>query len=440
MLSRYTNQTPSIANPKIRQAGIQFQEHAEAAYGEHIKNTCALCNTSAAHTYGNVLAVIEQAILKRFPEGLFKHVTTSTTLAKRQIRHLPSQLVKLERPVMVLHPRMVFGQGEDRFLSHTIFNDRVTDTHSYWGYGSLIPIAKDVKDRIYIHGHYNRAVMFVDFILSFDTYTEQMNWLSFLYNMIPIGHNQFIQAPLELYIPSNFCQLIGTIKGIPVQEEDGSVTKFLQYMNRIWDYPITYKLKGSSNRNEFFLYYITDIDTVVQDVQAGEGVKMGQTWGMFDISFTVRCEFNTIGYFTLNAPTIQTPIHLGPTEDTAIATMFTDVIDLNDFELPLGWSILGWPIFKLGMGESSISLDPILNESLRAVIEYHLTQGIPMERFIRIQFRENGMILGSEGFYIDWHKRILYLMHPDYRRTYRLIVTVAPEYINNLIKDLYNLE
>jgi hypothetical protein len=211
-------------------------------------------------------------------------------------------------------------------------------------------------------------------------------------------------------------------------------------MNKIWHYPITYKLKGGSNTNEFFMYYIADLDIVIGEPQAGAGVKDGQIKRAFDISFTVSCEFNTIGYFTLNSPNIKKPINLKSDVDKSIVPIFSDSINLNDYDLPIGWTILGWPIFKLKYGENSVSIDGILNDSLRVVIDYHLKNGIPMERFIKIQFRENGMILDNEAFYIDWEKRMLFVVHPNIRRTYRLIITVSNEYVNELIKKLYNLE
>ena len=440
MLNRYPDQKTSDHNKDIKLKGMQYEENSGAAYGDHILNTGAMCNTSAAHTYGNVLAVIEHALVSKFPENTFKTVTASTALATRQITHLPSQLHKKERPIMVLHPRIVFGQGENRFLGHTLFNDRITNTHSFWGYGSLLKLATDKKKRLYVHGHYNRAVMYVDVVMSFGTFTEQTNWMSYLYNTTPIMHNQFIRAPLELMIPRNFCYLLSNVAHVPMQSDDGSVTDFLGYMNKIWEYPITYKLKGSSNSDEFFMYYTTDIDTVIQDVSAGDGVKVGQIRQAYDISFTIRCEFNTIGYFTLNAPDIKSTVQLPDDGDQAIVSMFSDVINLNDFELPIGWSILGWPIFKLGIDENSISLDPILNQSLKTVIDYHLKYHIPMERFIKIQFRENGDILESERFYINWREHRLYVVRPDTRRTYRLIVSVCGEYINNLVKEIYDLE
>ena len=439
MIYRNPNSTPSFDNRNMNIAGVNYANNPEAEYGEHIKNTTAICNTSASHTYGHVMAIMEKYILDQF-EGIdFKTVTASTTLASRQLRHLPQQLHKVELPAMVLVPRIMFGQDDNRFLANTLINSRVTNTHSYWGEGSLLPLAEDKKKKLYIHGHYNRAVMYIDIVLSFNTYAEQLNCMSAIWNNLPVGHNKFIQAPLELYIPDKFCKLISELVDIPINENE-SVYKFMTYMNSIWNYPITYKLKGGSNSDEFFMYYIADIDTLIQEPQAGQGIKDGQTRRGFDVSFTVRCEFNTVGYFTLDKPELQKQIHIPSTESQTIVPIFSDVINLNDFDLPIGWSILSWPIFKLAYNENTISIDSILNQSLRVVIDHHLKFGIPMSRFINIQFRENGEILSDEAYYINWAKRELVLSNPNYRRTYRLIITVSHEYVNNLIKQLYKLE
>jgi hypothetical protein len=439
MLTRNPTSSPSVSNHKIDMAGVQFERNPEAEYDEHIKNTGCICNTSASHSYGNVISVLEKYISDIFPQDLFKTITTSTSLASRQITHLPNQLHKKEDPMLILVPRIMFGQDDNRFLANTLINSRYTNTHNIWGAGSLIPLAEDRRNNIWIHGHYNRAVLYIDIIMSFNTYAEQINYMSYIHNMIPIGHNQFIKAPLELFIPGEFCSLISHLSKVPLNE-DNSVYKFMTYMNSIWSNPITYKLKGGSNSDEFFMYYITDIDTVFQEPQQGPGIKDGQIKRHFEITFTVRCEFNTIGYFTLNSPGIVKPINITPKESSSILPIFSDVINLDDFQLPVGWSILGWPIFKLKLDENSISLDPILNQSLLTVIDHHLKFGIPMERFFKIQFRENGQILNNELFYIDWNNRKLILLNPNVHRTYRLIIMVSHNYVNNLIKELYNLE
>lgn len=440
MINRNPSSNPSIANKQVKQQGVQYEKNVGAEYGEHVKNTSAICNASASHTYGNVLSVVEKYLLDIFPQDLFKTVTASTTLSSRQLNHLPRQLHKKEMPIMVLSPRIEFGQ-EDRFLGNTLINSRITNTHSLYGDGSLLPLAEDKRKKLYVHGHYNRAVMYIDVVMSFNTYMEQINYMAYIYNMIPIGHPQFIRAPLELYLPDTFCSLLSNLAGIDINDKsEESISNFLTYMNSIWFHPITYKLKGGSNSDEFFMYYIADIDTTITNVEAGNGIKDGQIRRAFDVTFTVKCEFNTIGYFNLSNPNIKKPINISSADSNTIVPIFSDVINLNDFDLPIGWSILCWPIFKLVSGENTISIDSILNQSLRVVIDHHLKYGIPMERFINIQFRENGEIVDNERFYIDWYSRELHILKPNYRRTYRLIISVSHDYINNLIKDIYQLE
>ena len=194
MLPRDYNYNPSQANPDIELAGVQYEQNPDAAYGEHIRNIGAICNTSASHTYGNVMSVVEKYLLDLFPADLFKTVTASTTLASRQVSHLPHQLYKKENPMMVLIPRIVFGQSDDRFLANTLINSRVTNTYPLWGEGSLIELGMSREKQILVNGHYNRALMYVDVVLSFNTFSEQVNWMSYLNNVIPIGHNQFIRA------------------------------------------------------------------------------------------------------------------------------------------------------------------------------------------------------------------------------------------------------
>jgi hypothetical protein len=316
----------------------------------------------------------------------------------------------------------------------------MTNTFNTWGEGSLIPLANDKKNRILVHGHYNRAVMYIDIVLGFNTFMEQTNWMSYIHNMIPIQHNFFIKAPLELYIPDEFNALLSNLSKTPIIDEE-SVHKYITYLNSIWYHPITYKLKGGSNSDEFFMYYVADIDTVVQEPTANQGIKDGQIHRNFDIAFTVRCEFNTIGYFMLNSPELKHNQNISCNNgDKAIIPIFTDTINLDDFHLPVGWTILGFPIFKLQLNENTISIDNVLNNSIRTVLDNHLKLGIPVDRFIKFQFRENGSILKDESFYIDWHNRVLHILNPNPHRTYRLLITVSYDYINEMVKKIYNLE
>lgn len=432
----------SPANPKVN-TPVQYEYDVGNAYGpEHIQNVGCVCNSSASHTYGNVMAIVEQFLVDKFPPDVFMTKTVSTTLASRQLRHVPSKLTKLDYPMLVLAPRIVFGQGEDRFLGHTLLNDNFYNLHMQWGDGSLIPLGMDRNKHIFINGKFNRALVYIDIVLAFDTYAEQMNWMSYIHNMLNIGHPKDIKAPMEIYIPPQFCELISKLSGVPVMDSVGSTYKFTKYMNSLWTHPITYKLKGGSNSFEYFMYYVPDINLTIQEPSYGEGMKDNQIKRAYDITFTVRCEFNTIGYYTLTCPQLQRNIDISNYQETStrhVETIMTDYVNLNDFDMPLGWKVLSWPIFKVKKGTNSINIDEVLNESLRVMIDYHLNMGMSVDKFINVQFRDHGSII-NEDFYIDWPKRKLVLIHPDWHKTYKMLITVNPEYINTTIKELYNLE
>lgn len=429
----------NMKDPDIYLPGVQYERNPNSEYGYHIENTGTIAITSISHTYGNVLGIIEKYLLDLFPLDYFRTVLPTTQIAARQLKHTPAKLSKKEAPIMLLSPRIVFGQDENRFLGHTPFNDRMTNIHSYWGDGSLILLAEDKRRNIYIHGHYNRMVMYIDIVLTFDTYGEQLNTMNYIYNMIPIGHAQNIATPLELCIPKHMCSVISGLSKIPIKDKNNSVYDFLTYMNTIWDGTITYKLKGGSNSDEFFWHYLTNIDTTFQDVQMDQGQRNAQLIHNYNITFTIRCDFNTIGYLKITHPDFKTLVTIPDTSENVIYSIFTDVINIKDFSIPMGWAILSWPIFKLNEGENTIDISPILNDSLNACIDYHLKINKPIENFINIQFRENGQIISKELFYVDWEKRILHILQPNYKKTYRMIITTCPEYINNMVAAIYNL-
>ena len=45
MLYRDPTSNPSVANSMVKQQGVQYERNSGAEYGEHIRNTTAICNT-----------------------------------------------------------------------------------------------------------------------------------------------------------------------------------------------------------------------------------------------------------------------------------------------------------------------------------------------------------------------------------------------------------
>ena len=54
------------------------------------------CQTSAAHTYGNITAIIQKKLIDIFPKGLFKTVHVNSKIAHKQLRSSSNEIFKKE--------------------------------------------------------------------------------------------------------------------------------------------------------------------------------------------------------------------------------------------------------------------------------------------------------------------------------------------------------
>jgi hypothetical protein len=119
-----------------------------------------------------------------------------------------------------------------------------------------------------------------------------------------------------------------------------------------------------------------------------------------------------------------------------IIPIFSDSFNEKDFPLAYGWVIHAKPICKLDWDEREISLDPILDQSLNRILNFHLENHLNPELFISIKLRENREII-DDGYYVDWKNRKLVFTTVNYTHTYRLIVALNRLYIQDMLTSLY---
>ena len=71
---------------------------------------------STSHTYGNVLAFIQNWVLSLFPEDMFKTIHVNSKIAHRQIRSTTHEFIKKTKPMIIFRPRIA-EHDEDRFFA-----------------------------------------------------------------------------------------------------------------------------------------------------------------------------------------------------------------------------------------------------------------------------------------------------------------------------------
>lgn len=426
----------SIANP-----GMTYQVNSMSpAYMPHGYSLSLACKsgTDMAHTVGNVTAIMLQYVLDLFPSKTFATALPSTRIASRQLRHTPKQIRTQPYPICVVTPRVSLT-GLDNRLAAGSFGT------SYWGpvsnrfqNRSEMPILFfDKRKGIEWRGKLNRVVVYLDFVLAFRSAMEQLRWASYLINSTFAEGGFFdVDTAMELAIPDGFLNETAKYAGIPVKDQSGSVADFVDYLNTNSEFPISYRFSSGRHTDAFYAYYMTSILCSMHDLSYNSVSKVGQTESDCPITFTLRCEFNTVGMFDLSVPNPGPYRELQPAQGAVSIPIFSDRFSEKDFPLLPGWKIIARPIAKFDWGEKEIDISSVFSQSIRKLIEFHLENHINPELFVNVALRENHTLL-QDGFYVDWKRLTLVIQNVDFENTYRLIITLNQLYVNNQLKALY---
>jgi hypothetical protein len=224
--------------------------------------------------------------------------------------------------------------------------------------------------------------------------------------------------------------------GIPVKGPDGDVSKFVDYLNMNSVFPISYRFSSGRHKDAFYSYYMTALLCNISDLNYSTVNKDNQTETDCPITFTLRCEFNTIGMFDLSVPNPGPYRLITPVDSSIAIPIFSDVFNENDFPLLYGWKIHARPICKLDWGEREVYIGGSFGVALNEMIDYHLKNKLPIDLFITVKLRENRCLI-DDGYYVDWERRTLVFTNINYAHTYRLIIAINQLYINDMLNEIY---
>lgn len=440
--SNINNFSEGLTDLKIRDKRTMYQYNSLSPLGnEHGYKLSLACQsgTDMAHTTGNVTAVVLQFIVDQFPENTFATAMPSTQIAHRQLRHTPSQIRSQPYPMCIVQPRVSLSGLDNRLAAGSFATTLWQTTSCRFQNRSEMPLLFfDKQKGIEWRGKINRVVMHFDFVLSFQSATEQLRWASYLINRLPTDGGRFfdIDTALEMAIPDGFLEETARYAGIPVRDEKGNVSQFVDYLNMNSVFPTTYRFSSGRHKDAFYQFYMTSLLCSIDNLNYQQVTKVNQTEADCPITFTLRCEFNTIGMFDLSVPNPGPYRLIKPAENSIAIPIFSDFVNDNDFPLLYGWKIHSKPICKLDWGETEINIGGMFSNELQELIDYHLEHKIPVDLFISVKLRENRCLI-EDGYYVDWKRRTLVFTNVCYTHTYRMIVAVNKLYIQKFLTEAY---
>lgn len=397
---------------------------------------------SVAHTYGNLLATAQKWVLGVFPDNLFKTIHVSSNIAHKQILSTPHQILKRGKPAIVFRPRLSYN--EDTFLKGTLITERMGGprTSNTPGTIELNPFFFDGDHLIDCQFTQARRVMYIDVVISFETLIQQINYYEYLLQEIPVERPFDIDTYLEAYLSGEIMEMISSLSGVPVHDHVNCVHEFLLYMNSHSCYPVTYKLAGSTGKEEFYRYYPTKILTTITDLDKSDGESINQVMNNYQINFTMKLEFWAPGTMYLFSDKIHEINKPEIPSDSTLIPIFADIFMYEDLDLAPGWVCYSHSSYILSKPYDELDFSPLLQESIRQTIQYHLNNGIPLVNFLDIKIRKQGVLIpyGKE-YEIDFEHLTIKFKNKSFGFfTYTVIISVDVSYINQMVKDVYKLK
>lgn len=437
------NFNEGITDLDIRERRLNYQYNSLSPRDhEHSYSLSLACQsgTDMMHSIGNVMAVIQEFVVDLFPQKTFSTVIPSTQLAHRQLKHTPQQIRSQAYPMCLVQPRISLSGLDNRLAAGSFATTTWNTTSNRFQNRSEMPeLFFDKQKKILWRGKINRTVVYLDFVLAFRSMAEQLNWASYLINKIPTDGGFFdIDTALEMAIPDGFLEETARYAGIPVKDEKGNVSKFVDYLNMNSEFPISYRFSSGRHKDAFYSYYSTSILCNMGELNYSNGTRSNNLVDSdFPITFTLRCEFNTIGMYDLCVPNPGPFMRLQPKQSSIAIPIFSDVWNEKDFPLLYGWQIQARPIIKMDFDEKEVYIGSSFGNALNEMIDYHLKNHLDVGLFLSVKLRENKCLI-DDGYYVDWKTRTLIFDNINYMHTYRLIIAVNKLYIQNMLKTMYD--
>ena len=107
----------------------------------------------------------------------------------------------------------------------------------------------------------------------------------------------------------------------------------------------------------------------------------------------------------------------------------------------MGWKLYASPSCRLEDKNDSVDIGSLFNDSIRSTIKFHRERGIPLMEFFKLRVRKQGKLLQyGKDYTVDLDNYRINFINCDTYFTYKILIMLNVEYINNLIKDIYKLQ
>lgn len=406
----------------------------------------SIASTSSSTTYGNISCVVREYILSKFPYDFFKYTNISSEIAYRNLyrqfggNNNRNEIKKRIKPYLIIKPTYQVNDS-DAFLN----NIPLTKNYDNIEYGidkrHLFPILKDPEKEFNLKFKMNRDRIEFDVTIALSTLHQQLDLYKFMVNQMVWERSFIHKASLEAMLPHSMVNYIGKITDLDITNESQNMLPILlQYLNSRSNYPITYKMKNASGRDEFFMYYNHDTIMTLYDLSIDEGTMKNMMSDTFNINFRISIEFNLPGLFILEGDTsIQNTVQfdLNVYDPYSGTSEFIPIYTIENIHNRYPSYLNGFRLYtssifniddKLGKIKDTLDISSLFENTTINIIRENSKLNVPISTFIKtIILKDNIELVEGTDFNVDWNSLNIDIFKLEKTSTYRLII-----YINNL--------
>jgi hypothetical protein len=406
-------------------------------------------SSSSAHTYGNVASLLKECLKSYFPENFFQYIRISTELLSNEMKeerlNNDLEFLKQQYPRMIFTPNFDDIKDDDRFLGGTYLTNGATKFNHHIDKRWMFDLFTDQTNNLYIKYGMNRDRLTFNVNIVVDTLFNQLDLYKNMLNLMNWNSPFYINSSLESMIPRSMIEYVAKMNNIDMDNHPGVVLELLNHNSK---YPITYKTRNSTSRDEYFLYYDIKLLTTFSDLELSDTSKKNNADTYFTLTFRVTVDFNlpSVYYLVgdehnkLDGFAFEAVIKDSYQHDLipvyTIYNLFNGIKPDNE-----SFVIYKTAVFKTELENKwerdSLCFANLMNPAeIHEVIKTHIAGGVPISLFMEIKLLENNKLVPKENFEIDWNEEKLTIFRSNPDSTYRLVIFVNSLYLNKKIKEI----
>lgn len=406
--------------------------------------------TSASHIFGNITKAIEIHLKSQLPEGFLKDSTISSRPVYRHFKYFNRKNKKdklLHRkafPCLIIRPIFeVLGTNDDVFLLGTNYTKTFGSV-----IGSKLGMQQFLTDEERGYGmgfKIQRYRVSFDVTIQTETQYQAIDIYHYLNTNFRWECPDYLPTPLESLIPRDLLMTVAEYVGIDINKPE-NISSFLKYLRNHSTYPITYMMRNSTSKDEFFLYYLHNILLTYSDLSIDEGDKKNMSDNFYNVTFKASCDFNVMSSYFLYGNNsvykkIQLCLHISNSDDLVMRTDYTPIYTydrtVNDVDLMAkGFKKYSSSMIKTDFKnkgkDDSVNLKCLISPEDYQTYLNHIANENPVDILFRVMVIRNNVSMERDVEWdMNWDTLDLTIHNSDVLSTYRVILYANFNYLNN---------